>query len=352
MNIVIKVIIFILGAVVSLWSLLSALRTLILPRSAPDPISGVVFRSIRKLFHFRVRWLKSYQARDGFMAYYAPVSLLVLPAAWLFLVLIGFMAMFWACGISSWEEAFVVSGSSLLTLGFARGETLFHAVLSFSESAIGLALVALLIAYLPTMYSAFSRRENAVTLLEIRAGSPPSALEMILRYHRNQGLNDLHESWKSWEIWFAQLEESHTAFAALVFFRSPQPDHSWVTASGAVLDAAALSLSTLDIPWDAQAALCTRAGYLALSRIAGFFRVEINPNPKYPDQPISVTREEYDLAYERLVASGIPVKSDQEQAWLDFAGWRVNYDVPLMALSRLTMALEAPWSSDRALPTT
>ena len=89
------------------------------------------------------------------MALYAPITLLLLPAVWLVLVLVGYMGMFWAIGVSSWRMAFKVSGSSLLTLGFAQVDELPGTVLSFSEATIGLVLVALLIAYLPTMYGAF-----------------------------------------------------------------------------------------------------------------------------------------------------------------------------------------------------
>jgi hypothetical protein len=208
-------------------------------------------------------------------------------------------------------------------------------------------LVALLIAYLPTMYAAFQRREAAVTLLEVRAGSPPSAIEMILRYHRLHGLDRLSEQWRVWEAWFVDIQESHTSLAALVFFRSPRPDHSWVTAAGAVLDAAALTRSTVDTPTDFQADLCIRAGYLALRHIADFFSVPYNDDPQKGD-PISVTRQEFDAACELLSAQGVPLKPDRQQAWEDFAGWRVNYDTVLIALAGLTMAPEAPWSSDRA----
>src|SRR5205085_8392901 len=124
-----------------------------------------------------------------------------------------------------------------------------------SEATIGLILVALLIAYLPTMYAAFSRREAAVSMLEVRAGSPPSAVEMILRFHRLNRLVYFNTLWTSWEVWFVELEESHTSLAALAFFRSPHPDRSWITAAGTVLDAAALVISTVDIPPDPQANL-------------------------------------------------------------------------------------------------
>ena len=96
-------------------------------------------------------------------------------------------------------------------------------------------MVGLLIAYLPTMYSAFSRREQAVNMLEVRAGNPPNPYDMLSRFHRIHGLDKLAELWKNWEIWFADVEESHTTLPALVFFRSPLPEHSWVTAAGTVL---------------------------------------------------------------------------------------------------------------------
>jgi hypothetical protein len=343
-----KIALFILGTIVVLAAMRSAVRTLVLSRGVRDPITGFVFIFVRRLFNIRTHWSKSYEEMDSIFVYYAPLSLLMLPPTWLAIILLGFTLIFWTAGIESWSDAFTTSGSSLLTLGFASADTLFQTILTFIEAAIGVIMVALLIAYLPSMYAAFSRRETAVNLLEIRAGSPPSAVEMLQRYYRNQGLDALHESWKVWEEWFAEVEESHTSLAALVFFRSPQPKHSWVTATGAVLDAASLSLSVLDIPWDAQAALCIRAGYLTLHRISDFFGITHDHNPQYPKNPISVTREEFNEAYDQLSDAGIPVVGDREQAWLDFAGWRVNYDSTLLALSRITLAPEAPWSSDRA----
>jgi hypothetical protein len=219
-------------------------------------------------------------------------------------------------------------------------------LLAFSEAAVGLLLLALLIAYLPTMYTAFSRREAAVNLLDVRAGSPHSALVMLERYQRLGRLDRLQDLWVSWEGWFAELEESHTSLAALVFFRSPKPNRHWVTASGAVLDAAALTASTLDIPRNAQVDLCLRAGYLALREIALFFRIPFDSDPG-PDDPISITREEFEQAYDRLAAAGLPLKPDRSQAWRDFAGWRINYDTVLLDLADLTMAPpDVPWSTD------
>jgi hypothetical protein len=121
-----------------------------------------------------------------------------------------------------------------------------------------------------------------------------------------------------------------------------------VTASGVVMDAAALSNSTIDIPWSPEAALCIRAGYSALRSIAGFFRIPYDADPQQTD-PTSIAREEFDDACRQLAEAGVPLKPDLDQAWIDFNGWRVNYDSVLIHLAALTMAPYAMWSSDRSL---
>ena len=182
----------------------------------------------------------------------------------------------------------------------------------------------------------------------MRAGTPPSAIQLFKRYHRIHGLEKLDSLWITWEAWFADLEESHTSLGVLAFFRSPQPHRSWITAAGAILDAASLATSSIDIPRDPQADVCIRAGFLALRHIADFFRIPYDPNPS-PTDPISISREEFEAACDELANAGVPLKLDRDQAWRDFAGWRVNYDTVLLALATLTMAPEAPWSSDRAM---
>jgi hypothetical protein len=337
-----------LGVVLVCFTLLSSVRTLILPRSAPDLITFFVFRTVRWLFNLRMRWASTYEARDHIMALYAPIALLALVPTWLVLVLLGYMGIYWGLGINDPLRDFMLSGSSLFTLGFASGDSFVHTIVAFSEACIGLILVALLIAYLPTMYSIFSQREAAVTQLATRAGSPPSVSEFLLRHHRIGKLGDLPTYWRDWEILFSIIEESHTSLPALVFFRSPQPSHSWITATGAVMDAAAFIQSSVDVPQNAEAALCIRAGFIALRRICTFFGLSYHVDPRYPEQTVSVTREEYDAVCAELEKAGVPLRSDREEAWRNFAGWRVNYDDTLLAICALVMAPYAPWSSDRS----
>ncbi len=344
---VLRVLAFAVGFVVTVLALLSAIRTVVLPRAATDRISRAVFRTNYRLFTGVARRMSSFATRDRVMALFAPVSLLQLPVAWIAVVLAGYMAMFWGAGVDGWRQAFSVSGSSLLTLGFSPVDGLFQTTLAFSEATIGLGIVALLITYLPTMYGAFRSREAGVALLEVRAGAPPSGVEMLERFHRIRWTEHLPEIFGGWEEWFIDLEESHTSLPALAFFRSPQPDRSWVTASGAVLDAASLAASSVEWPPAPQTQVLIRAGYVALRRIADSFGIPYDPDPA-PHDPISVTRSEYDAVYDRLTAAGVPMKPDRDQAWRDFAGWRVNYDRVLLGLAALTLAPPAPWSSDRA----
>ena len=351
LEMILHVLCFVLGMVMVVSTLLSAVRTVVVPRGDNTRITRLVFRAVYGIFNFRVRRAQTYEDRDRIMALYAPISLLGLPIAWLILVLLGYTLMYRAVDFDSWYEAFKMSGSSLYTLGiFFPHDTPVTAILAFSEATIGLGIVALLLSYLPTMYSAFARRETLVTLLEVRADSPPSAITMIARVRGIRGLDYLKEMWNDWEVWFAEIDESHTSFAAISLFRSPQSDRSWITASGAVLDAAALMTAAVDVPPSPEAQLCIRAGFVALRHIAQFFGIDYHPDPHFPDQPISISRAEFDEACDTMEAAGVPIKADRDQAWQDFAGWRVNYDTTLLALADLTMAPYAPWSSDRGLP--
>src|SRR5688572_13916531 len=344
---VIRYLVFALGLITVILTLSSALSTFVLPRAARSQLNRIVFGLLRRLIDFVVHFAKTYRRRDAIMAYYAPIGLMLLLPTWYILILVGYAAMYWSLGVGDLFAVFRLSGSSLFTLGFDISKTPVVTVFAFTEAMLGLMLVGLLIAYLPTMYSAFSRREQVVNMLEVRAGSPPSALEMLLRFNRIHGLDKLSEYWKTWEAWFADVEESHTTLPALVFFRSPRPENSWVTAAGTVLDSAAITLSAVEIPYEVSAALCIRGGFLTFRRIADYFDIPNPQDPHYPATPICIERHEFDEVLHQLAAAGLPLKANREQAWQDFAGWRVNYDRTLILLCGLVMAPPAAWSSDR-----
>ena len=347
MSTFLDVVLVLLGIAIVIFVADAAIRTFVVPRGTVVFLTVSVFLAVRALFMPFARPSLGYERRDRVMAIYAPFSLLALPAVSLILIFFAYSFIFYGLSNIDYREAIVMSGSSLMTLGFDRPSDLPSTLFAFSEAAIGLGLLALLIAYLPTIYNAFSRREVAVTDLSIRAGTPPTPYEWLVRAHRTGFLLDLDGFWEQWMMWFTEVAETHTSYAALVFFRSPHPHRNWVTAGGSVLDTAAVRLAVLDIPWSPAAPLCIRSGYVALREIAGFFGVDYDPDPS-PDDPISVAREEFDELYDELAQAGLPLKPDRDQAWRDFAGWRVNYDQVLHALAAVVIAPYAPWISDRS----
>jgi hypothetical protein len=348
MTALVDVALLVIGSLTVVLTVLSAVMTVVVPRASPALLTRWVFVGLRQLFLLRGRRARTYEGRDQAMALYAPLSLLSLAVTWLVFVLIGYMLMYWSLGERPWRLAFALSGSSLLTLGFTPPHDLPRTTLSFTEAGLGLALLALLISYLPAIYTSFSRREAAVASLDTRAGLPPSAVAMLERLAIIKGLDHMDDFWRDWERWFVDIEETHTTNPSLVFYRSPVPQRSWITAAGTVLDAAAILSSTVEGPRRSEAELCIRSGYLSLRRIADYFAIPYDSDPR-PDDPISITRQEFDQVRERLDAAGVALKPDADQTWRDFAGWRVNYDTVLLALAGLAMAPYAPWSSDRSL---
>lgn len=338
--------IFLIGLFLVLYTFISAARTFVLPRSVSVKLAWIVFSSVRKFFNLIMQILPTYEQRDSLMAIYAPLSLLLMVPSWLLLTAIGYALMFWSMGTRPFSQAFLLSGSSILTLGFATGSNLWQTLLVFTEAAIGMILVAMLISYLPTMYTAFSQREEMVSLLEVRAGIPPTAPELVWRLYRLKDAVDVPTFWEAWERWFTAIDENHTSLAALVFFRSPRAHQSWITAAGAVLDGAALFVSAVAGDVTIHPSLVMRAGIMALRHIADVFSVTYNADPHFPTDAISVSRVEFDRALERLERQGVALRPDRELAWQNFAGWRVNYDSVLMALAKLTMAPETSWLAE------
>jgi hypothetical protein len=326
----------------------SALRTFVLPRAVTPLLTHSVFVGLRLCFDVVAGTRRTYDGRDRVMALYAPFGLLVLPFVWMVLVICAFTSIFHGLGVSGFQRAFEMSGSSLFTLGFVRPPDLTTTTVAFVEAATGLGLLALLIAYLPTIYGAFSRREVLVAQLAARSQEPPSGVSILVRAQAMERFELLDDLWGPWQLWFAELEETHTSLGVLSFFRSPRAHRSWVTSAGAVLDAASLRLAAVDHSFDPQAGLCVRSGFVALRAVAEYFDVPFDPEPA-PTDPISVTRGEFDEACDALAAVGIPIRADRDQAWRDFNGWRVNYDVPLLGLAGIVMAPYAPWSSDRSI---
>ncbi|MEL7433717.1 MAG: hypothetical protein AAFN11_07205 [Chloroflexota bacterium] len=359
LEIFLRILVALGGMWLAYFTINTTIRVFVLPRGENAWLARQIFTRVYSLFLLAAYKKQSFEQRDAVLAMFAPVVLLIQPVIYLALLVIAFTPIYWSLDnrSSDWlsfyalEEAFFLSGSSLMTLGFAPvgAHNIPTQIISFSQAGLGMMFVALLIAYLPTIYNAFSMRETLVAMLESRAGSPPSPVTLLTRIYQNAGSAEtMRDMWMRWEEWFAQIEESHTSLVALVFFRSPMPDRHWVTAAGTVLDAAALLDAVIDEPRTLESVICIRAGFVSLRRIADYFGGTIPYDPNCsPDDPISIGREEFDEVYDQLVTAGLPVVPDRDQAWRDFAGWRVNYDSVLLGLARITSAPYGMWSSDR-----
>jgi hypothetical protein len=344
--VVVQAALAVLGIALVLATIRSAVRTVVVPRGEQATLTRLVFLATHTLFDLLARHKRTAEGRDASLAHFAPAALLALAASWSLLTIVGLAPVYWALGEASLLDGLAVSGSSFTTLGFVAPASEIERVAAVIEALIGLGLIALLISFLPTIYSLFSRREAEVVKLDVRAGSPPTALTFLRRFHQIGWLDELDRQWEVFEQWFSELEESHTSYPSLVYYRSQRPDSSWITCAGAVLDTAGLAVSALDLPPSPQATVTVRSGFLALRAIASYFAIPFDPDPA-PNDPISVYRGEFELLLDELAAAGLPVKADRNAAWRDFAGWRVNYDAPLLGLCALVEAPSTPWSADR-----
>ncbi len=210
----------------------------------------------------------------------------------------------------------------------------------------GAIAIALQIGYLPAIYQAFNRREALVTLMESRAGLPAWGPELLVRHQLVASLDALPSLYRDWEMWSADLAESHVSYPILLLFRSPEPGYSFVLALLAVLDAGALQLSLMPSSAPSEARFCVRMGFTALRRIAQTLGWRFDPDP-HPDADFELTFEEFARAVDLITGAGISVERTAEEAWPHFRGWRVNYESLAYRLADRLVAPRAPWSGDR-----
>jgi hypothetical protein len=333
----------VLGLVLS-----SILRTLVVPRGL---YSGLVFRLwwlLRRVL--RLRALRGgYEAIDRAQTWLAPLTLIGMLASWLGGALLGFGLLLYALSPLSWGTAFREAGSSLFTLGFASGARLKLSVIDFMAAATGPVLIALQIAYLPTLYAAYNRRELEVTLLQARAGEPAWGPEILARQWLVDTETALPELYRAWERLASDMGESHSTYPVLLTFRSPRPHRSWLVGLIAVMDAAAMQLALNPRLAPPEARLVLRAGFTALRDIARALRLSFDADPS-PQAPIQLDFAEFDAAVSMLEKAGFRSRRTAKEAWPHFRGWRVNYEELAYELCRRCDAVPALWSGPRDFP--
>jgi hypothetical protein len=333
---VVRVLAAIAGGVLVLLALLEAFRTFVVPRGLRLRLSRPVTRSVFRGLGAIAKRLEV-ERGHGLMVHAGPLAVMALPLTWLVISWLGYSAIFWAVDAGGFGHAVVISGSSLFTLGFDKPRGVGGAIAAFSEAAVGLALLAVVISYLPSLNAGFARRESLVAMLDARAGTPPSALTLIERHYTYAGVEHFDQLWPEWEQWIVDVGQSHTTHPLLTLFRSAEPAHSWVIAAGAMVDAANLRLSAVQSsgPGNASAWFFYRAATGVLARLAGFFRLDLRP-------VADLDRGEFDTALEHLTQVGVPLVDDRDLAWERLNRRRQEYEPIVAALGRLVDAPERP----------
>jgi hypothetical protein len=261
-----KLLITVAGLFILLVTLWESFETIILPRRVTRPVRLVrifyrmtwtFWAAVNRLFH-------SKKLREAHLSYYGPLSLLGLFATWAFLLIIGFAMLHWAAGSAintpgetpTFRTDFYLSGTTFFTLGLGdvTPRSAWARVITVAEGGTGFGFLGLMISYLPTLYGAFSQRELNISLLDARAGSPPTAAELLRRHSQFADSEILTPYLRDWEIWAAQIMESHLSYPVLCYFRSQHDNQSWLAAFTAVLDVSALLIAYGEgtAKWQAQ----------------------------------------------------------------------------------------------------
>lgn len=350
-----KIFAVIAGILLILMVLWETFETIVLPRRVTRQ-----FR-LTRLF-YRVTWRpwtalaemrKTKKKRDSLLSYYGPLSLLLLLAFWAFTLVFGFGLLHYGLhdkmsGMlfhSDFWNALYFSGTTLFTLGLgdvvpASPLGRFVTVL---EGGIGFGFLALVIGYLPVLYQSFSRREVTISLLDARAGSPPTAVELFRRQQGAHGIEALTELLEHWEQWSAELMESHLSYPVLAYFRSQHDNQSWIGSLTAILDVCTLAMVGLEGMCQYQARMTfamARHALVDLSQVFGAPPEKDGRPSRLPPELLAELRRE-------LSASGF-VLADGEAAVAELTRLRGLYEPFALSLADYLRLDLPPWIKSSA----
>lgn len=336
--------------VVVLWD---AFETIVLPRRVTRKLRLTTFYYSLTWSPWRslVRLIKSRKRRELVLSIYGPLSLLALIALWAVGLVFSFGMLHWAIStplnISS-ENATLstylyMSGVVFFTLGFGDVTPVSNLgrFLDVLEAGMGFGVLAIVIGYLPVLYQAFSRREANISLLDARAGTPPTAAELLRRHGRAGNMEALGKLLSDWEVWSADLMESHLSYPVLCFFRSQHDNQSWLSSLTTILDSCALVMVGVDNAptWQAQLTFAmARHTVVDLSQI-------FNSSPR-EWRDARLPPEELARMRRSLAADNVPLREGAD-ADEQLAQLRRMYEPYVASLAEhLAMPL-SPWIHER-----
>jgi hypothetical protein len=357
----------ILGVALLISTFTSVVGSLIVPRAYNSRKTRFVAAGVLTSYRFVARRRSDYVGRDRVLGWAGPTTLPAILGTWLLMFLLAYTLLLMGTSELEPDIAFREAGSSLFTLGFASTDRAQLTFIDFMAGATGPIVIGLMIGYLPTLYGAYNRREQDVTILHIRAGEPNWAPEMLARYMLTSSLDRLSDLWRRWEQWSADVSESHVTYPILATFRSARPDRSWAVSLLCVLDAACLQLVLA--PSLAHPRPLIRQGVACFGDVCGAIGLTpLGPNgeeivEQYVLEPLGHSRtatpeelnlwlnfEEYMEGIERLEEVGFPFEVDPLLAWPRFARLRTLYEAAAYELCRSIDAVPAVWSGPRRPP--
>ncbi len=325
--------------VLTVWSVFTSL---VVPRATSARLGRTLARSLSSSARRVSPRLPDFEARDRFLSFVGPAAIVFLFVLWLALILVGMaMIIWWTSGVT-FADALAVAGSSVTTLGIVTTPGGGPRALEIVTAGLGFGVIALEIAYLPALYSAFATRETEVTLLAARGGTPAWGAEILARHFWLDTMVELPPLYSDWERWAAAVSESHANYPNLMWFRSPVSSRSWLVAIVAMMDSAALYHAVSPEQTPREARLCLSMGIRCMRSMAGALRIPFDPDP-LPTAEIRLTKTEFEDGYRRLEEVHFPVERDVDESWRNFKGWRTNYEPIVDALTRLIAPPPAPW---------
>jgi hypothetical protein len=332
--------------------LLDAFQTIILPRRATGHLrlTRIFYIATWRPWSFLTRRLRNPRKRETVLSFYGPLSLILLLVVWASVMVLGFGLLYFALGSpfvdaahqAGFQSDLYVSGTTIFTLGLGdvTPQNSWARALVILEAGTGLGFLAVVMGYFPVLYSAFSRREVSISLLDARAGSPPTAAE-LLRRHSYQGAElALSVLLTEWERWSAELLESHISYPQLCYFRSQHSNQSWLAALTSILDMSALMIAGIQ-GYEARQAQLT----FAMARHALVDLSQILSQRPLNDAPDRLPAERYEKLYELLSESGVKVCRDG-QSIERLREMRALYEGYAEALSRFLHMPLPPWLAD------
>ena len=335
------------------FALLDAFQTVILPRRATGR-----FRLTRLFYVFTwTPWaavtarIRDPRRRETSFSFYGPLSLVFLIVMWAAALVLGFSLLFYAFHSpfkdtlgwhAGWRSDIYVSGTTLFTLGLGDVTplTALAREMITLEAGVGLGFVAVVIGYFPVLYGAFSRREVSISLLDARAGSPPTAVELLKRHSFDGGNAALTLLLEEWERWSAELLESHISYPLLCYFRSQHTNQSWLSALTAILDTTSLLVAGVQGHPARQAQLT-----FAMARHALVDLSQVFSQAPVTDLKDRLPSDRFDRLYSQLCQGGISVCRDAG-SMERLRQMRVLYESHAEAMSRYLCMPLPPWFSE------